>query len=128
MAASIAICIACFFLLLFVLRRDSVSLGLPIAYMFSLLLIHVPGAYVYLVSELALLQFPDFVAAGIRLTAIASICFVAGAWTVQLFSTGSRPFAAEIDEWRFSLFCLTSGWLFTYALSAFHKFSSLGAA
>jgi hypothetical protein len=128
MAASIAICIAAFFWLLFVLRRDSVSLGLPIAYLFSLLLIHIPGAYVYLVSDFDFLRYPDLVAAGINFTAIASVSFVAGAWAVRIFSTGSRPILIEADELRFSLFCLIGGWLFTYALSSFHGISTLGAA
>jgi hypothetical protein len=128
MADSIAICIAAFFWLLFILRRDSVSVGLPIAYLFSLLLIHVPGAYAYLVSDVDSLRNPDFVATGIRFTAIGSVSFVAGAWAVQLFSTRSPPTAAKTDDRRFSLFCLSSGWVATYALGSLHSISSLGAA
>src|SRR6516162_9196369 len=113
MATSIAICIAAFFWLLFLLRQDSVSLGLPIAYLFSLLLIHVPGAYVYLAAHFFFLRFSDFVATGIRFTAIASISFVAGAWAVRIFSTDARPIVAETDEQKFSLFCVFGGWFFT---------------
>jgi hypothetical protein len=127
MATSIAICIAAFFWLLFLLRRDSVSLGLPIAYLFSLLLIHVPGAYVYLISDYDLINF-DFVQTGIRFTAIASVSFVAGAWTVQLSSTRSPSAQAKIDDRKFSLFCLFGGWLVTYALGSFQHISSIGAA
>jgi hypothetical protein len=127
MATSIAICIAAFFWLLFLLRQDSVSLGLPIAYLFSLLLIHVPGAYVYLISDYDLINF-DFVQTGIRFTAIASVSFVAGAWTVQLSSTRSLSAQAKIDERKFSLFCLFGGWLVTYALGSFQHISSVGAA
>jgi hypothetical protein len=124
MKFSIAICVASLFWLLFVLRRDSVSLGLPIAYLFSLLLIHVPGAYVNFEDD-----FSAFTAIGIRLTAIASVSFVVGTWAVCLFSTtAARPLVTETDEWRFSLFCLVGGWLFTYALSSLHSISSLGAA
>src|SRR5450759_4170689 len=128
MTASIPICIAAFFWLLFVLRRDSVSIGLPIAYLFSLLLIHVPGAYAYLVSDFQFLRFLDYVATGIGFTAIASVSFVAGAWAVRSFSTHSRPIVTETDEWRFSWFCLIGGWLFTYGLSFLHSIPSLGAA
>jgi hypothetical protein len=128
MAASIAICIAAFFWLLFMLRRDSVSVGLPIAYLFSLLLIHVPGAYTHLVSNAASLRYSDLVATGMRFTAIGSVSFVAGVWAVRLFSTRSPPTAAKTDERRFSLFCLSGGWVATYALSSLHSVSSLGAA
>jgi hypothetical protein len=127
MATSIAICIAAFFWLLFILRHDSASIGLPIAYLFSLLLIHVPGAYVYLVSDLTLFEF-DYVETGIRLTAIASASFVIGAWTSRLFSTSFSRTVAGTDERKFSLFCLVGGWVFTYALSSLHAVSSLGAA
>jgi hypothetical protein len=128
MAYSIAVCITALFLLLFILRRDSVSLGLPVAYLFSLLLIHVPGAYVHLASDFDWLRDDDIVATGIRFTAIASISFVVGAWAVRVFSTGNRPTVVVGDESRFSWFCLTGGWLFTYALSFLHSISSLGAA
>ena len=128
MESSIAICIAAFFWLLFELRRDSVSLGLPIAYLFSLLLIHIPGAYVYLASDFPFLNYSDFVEAGIRFTALASVSFVGGAWAVRLFSTGRPPILAETDQQRFSLFCLIGGWLTTYALGSLHAISSIGAA
>jgi hypothetical protein len=111
------------------LRRDSVSLGLPIAYLCLLLLIHVPGAYVYLVSDFGFLaDSSDYAATGIEFTAIASVSFVAGAWAIRLFLTRSPPRVAGTDERRFSLFCLGGGWVFTYALSSFHSVSSLGAA
>jgi hypothetical protein len=129
MAYSIAICVTTFFFLLFMLRRDSVSIGLPIAYLFSLLLIHVPGAYVNLVSNFEFLAPADFVETGIRFTAIASVSFVAGVWAVRgRSSTSFRPIVTETDEWRFSLFCLIGGWVVTYGLSSLHSVSSLGAA
>ena len=43
MTPLIFVCLATFFSLLHLLRRDRVSLGLPIAYLYSLLLIGVPG-------------------------------------------------------------------------------------
>jgi hypothetical protein len=128
MEFSIAICIAAVFWLVFDLRRDSVSLGLPIAYLFSLLLIHVPGAYVYAMAEFPFLAFYDFVETGIRFTAIASVSFAGGAWAVRLFSAGRLPMLAETDNRRFSLFCLVGGWLATYALGSLHAISSIGAA
>ena len=47
----IAICIVPFFGLLALLRRDQISLGLPLAYLFLLLLNHVPGAYAHVVAK-----------------------------------------------------------------------------
>ena len=47
MTLLIFVCLAAFFSLLQLLRRDRVSLGLPIAYLYSLLLIHVPGAFAH---------------------------------------------------------------------------------
>ena len=82
---SIAICIACFFYLLVILRRESLSLGLPIAYLLSLLLIHVPGAYAYLVDDS--LTDASFVQTGIALTAIGSVSFLAGVLVVSPFGT-----------------------------------------
>src|SRR5262249_35036339 len=57
-----------------------------------------------------------------------SVSFVAGAWAVRLFSTRPSPTMARTDERRFSLFCLSGGWVVTYALSSLHSVSSLGAA
>jgi hypothetical protein len=82
MTASITICIVSYFGLLFALRRDSVSLGLPIAYLFLLLLIHVPGAYIH--ERTDFLGLYDYVATGIGFTAIASVSFVAGVWAVLI--------------------------------------------
>ena len=50
------ICLAAFLWLLQLLRRDRVSLGLPIAYLYSLLLIHVPGAFAHIVGRDVLVQ------------------------------------------------------------------------
>jgi hypothetical protein len=128
MATSIGICIASFFSLLFILRRDAMSLGLPIAYLFMLLLNHLPGAYVYLMSDFNFLQFSDYVTTGIGFTAIASASFIVGAWAVRLFWKRSPPTVAKTDERRFASFCLIGGWVFTYGLSSLHSVSSLGAA
>src|SRR5262249_1851020 len=119
---SIATCIAAFFWLFFMLRSDSASLGLPIAFLFSLLLIHVPGAYAHFGGDSY-----TFTPIGIMFTAIASVSFLGGAWAVRLFSTtGAQPVVTERDERRFSLFVLIGGWFFTYALSSFYSIYSLG--
>jgi hypothetical protein len=127
MALSIAICIAAFLCLLWILRRDRISLGLPIAYLFSLLFIHVPGAYAHLASDV-FRHNSEFSEIGIRYTAIGAVSFVAGVWVVGLFSSWRQPIMHDIDHQKFILFCLFGGWFVTYGLSFLHQIPSLGAA
>lgn len=127
MAFSIGICLAAFFCLLWVLRRDGLSLGLPIAYLFLLLFIHVPGAYEHLVTPLVT-HNSKFVEIGIRFTAIGALSFVTGAWMVGLLSSTQPPLVHDTDRRKFNVFCLFAGWLVTYGLSPLHNIPSLGAA
>lgn len=55
----ISVSLGAFFWLLWLLRRDRTSLGLPIAYLYSLLLIHVPGALVHAVGASEARIFPS---------------------------------------------------------------------
>ena len=125
MYISIAICIVSFFGLLALLRRDAVSLGLPVAYLFSLLLIHVPGAYAYLISDQ--LVGRNSVEKGIEFTAIGSVSFVAGVLVVSLLSTES-PIASIGGRHRFAVFCLFGGWLFNIGLIFLPNIPSFSAA
>jgi hypothetical protein len=126
MALSIAICLTAFLCLLWVLRRDRISLGLPIAYLFLLLFIHVPGAYAHLVRDLVTHDY-RLVEIGIRFTAIGAVSFVAGVWVVGLFSSRRPTIMHDIDHQQFTLFCLFAGWFVTYGLSFLHQIPSLGA-
>src|SRR5260370_27211060 len=104
MAFLIFVCLAAFIALLWLLRRDRVSLGLPIAYLFSLLLIHVPGAFAHIAGRDFLLH-SDLVELAMRFTAIGSICFVAGVWLARRSNTRvSIPRA--VDRPHFWWFCL----------------------
>ena len=85
----IFICLAAFLWLLWLLRRDRVSLGLPIAYLYSLLLIHVPGAFAHIAGRDFLLH-SDLIELGMRFTALGSMCFVAGVWLARS-STPKMP-------------------------------------
>src|SRR5919106_1593166 len=126
MTLSISLCLAAFCCLLYILRRDTVSLGLPIAYLFGLLLIHVPGAFAHLIGGDILLD-SNFTEIGIRFTAIGAICFVAGVWLAR--SSGLiQPRYGAADRERFWVFCLIAGWVFTYGLSPLGSIPSLGAA
>jgi hypothetical protein len=126
MTFSIAICIASFFFLLALLRRDQVSLGLPLAYLFLLLLNHVPGAYAHEVSG-GILDGTEATAIGIYFTAIGSVCFVAGVWLARSGAERTPMVCSESNQ-RFWVFCLLGGWLFTYGLSPLGDIPSLGAA
>src|ERR1041385_4106070 len=118
-------CIASAVFLLGLLRRDRVSLGLPVAYMFSLLLIHVPGAFAHLVSGGFLLN-SNLVEISMRFTAVAAACFVAGVLLAR-FRTRKAPERNLADCQRFCWFCLLGGWFFIYGLSFLSKIPSLGA-
>jgi len=82
MTPLIFVCLATFFSLLHLLRRDRVSLGLPIAYLYSLLLIHVPGAFAHVFGGDFLFD-SDLAEIGMRFVAIGSMCFVAGVWVAR---------------------------------------------
>jgi hypothetical protein len=131
MTISILVCMAMLAALTWWVRTDRVSLGLPVAYLITLLLIHVPGAYAYSVSS-GLLANPEVTENGIFLTAIGAVSFLGGVLLVRLstpisiiqFATSGSTSATK----RFSRFCLLGGWAFTYGLSPLHNISSLGAA
>ena len=89
---SIYICLAAFVWLIAMLRSDRISLGLPVAYLSLLLLIHVPGAFAHAFGEVlsdtddGLVSHMDDVEIGIRFTAIGSVCFVGGVWLARFGS------------------------------------------
>ena len=77
MFASVIICLTSLAVLVWWLRREKASLAIPIAYLFALLFIHVPGAIAHMVGG-------DYLAdtaateIGIRYTAIGAVAFVVG--------------------------------------------------
>src|ERR687891_337904 len=104
MTLSISLCLAAFCCLLYLLRRDSVSLGLPLAYLFGLLLIHVPGAFAHLVGG-DFLEDSEVTAMGIRLTAFGAAAYVCGVWGAHKLPQ-PRFAARSADHKRFAVFCL----------------------
>lgn len=127
MLLSILVCLATDVWLLVLIRRRKLSLGLPLAYLLTLHLIHVPGAVAHLYDESGFLSNIDMTRIGIAFTAIASVCFVIGVWIAQ-----SRPVPAVETSWaprkQFWQFCLLGGWIFTYGLSFLRAIPTLGAA
>jgi hypothetical protein len=124
----IFVCLAAFFWLLCLLRQDRVSLGLPIAYLYSLLLIHVPGAFAHIAGR-DFLFHSDLIEIGMRFTAIGAMCFVAGVWWSRFRSSFPiLPIRREKDRDHFCWFCLLGGWSVIYGLSPLYKIPSISAA
>jgi hypothetical protein len=128
MIVPILICVAAFLVLLALLRRGRLSLGLPLAYLALLLLIHLPGAVAHLVGE-SYLSNTDYVQTGIWYTAIGVMAFVAGVWVArQTTPNPTGPTITTADRRGFALFCLVGGWIFVYGLAPLSRVPSLGAA
>lgn len=130
MIFSILICFSALAWLVWMLRQDRISLGLPIAYLFALLLIHVPGAIAHLVGREFLVD-TKFTELGIGFTAIGAMSFVAGVWLAR-FSAQKTPVQRAVshlapNRLQFWFFCLIAGWIFTYALSPLRFITTLGA-
>jgi hypothetical protein len=123
---SILICIGAFYALLWMLRRDHISLGVPVAYLFALLLIHVPGAIAHAVGG-NLLQDSDLTNLGIGFTAVGAVSFVCGVWLARLAPMSQPRPQPAANRRRFATFCLSAGWFFTYGLSYLRSIPSFGA-
>jgi membrane protein implicated in regulation of membrane protease activity len=124
----IFICLAALFWLLRLLRKDRFSLGLPIAYLYSLLLIHVPGGFAHIAGRDFLLHL-DLIESGMRFTAIGSMCFVAGVWRARSRSSFTiMPIRRRADRDHFWWFCLLGGWSLIYGLSPLYQIPSISAA
>jgi hypothetical protein len=124
---SILICVGALVCLLFLLRADKLSLGLPLAYLYLLLFNHVPGAWAHWVGSDILAQTVEETKIGISFTAIGSIFFVTGVWLAQR-QINKIPIRHNLSHESFSKFCLLGGWFFVYGLSSLTAIPSLGAA
>ena len=122
----ILICIAAYVWLAWLLRRDRLSLGFPLAYLTGLLLIHVPGAAITLFTD----QFDfneEIIEVGIRLAAIGSICFVAGV-AIARFLNKKRPAYVYVERPQFWYFCLLGGLFISFGLGFLNNLPSLRSA
>lgn len=133
MLTSTFVCIVSLLVLLWILRRDQMSLGLPLAYICGLLLIHVPGAAAHILGGRTL-GGDDVVSLGIMYAALGTVCFVAGVWLAR-GSAGAAALArlpgqyAHPERLRFAVFCLIGGWVFVYGLAPIGRLvPSIGAA
>jgi hypothetical protein len=108
MLAAVIVCLLTFIAVVVFLRRDGVSLGLPISYLGSLLLIHVPGAIAHLLDRNGVLAAQrSFTEVGIALTALGAVCFVVGVVIADLRRHPIAPRPA--NRTTFARFCLVGG-------------------
>lgn len=132
MLALILVCVVSFLVLIWHSRLVGVSLGLPIAYLFALLLQHLPGAFAHLVGGSLFLD-SSATLIGLRFTAIGTVCFVTGVVLAQRVT--GRPPDKSGTHWldhagtlRFTVHCLLGGWLVVYVTTFLGRIPSLGAA
>ena len=113
--SSIVICLAAFVSLLLILRRNRQSLGLPIAYLFLLLLNHIPGAIAHATSS----NFFDSTATeiGVWLTAIGAVFFIIGVGLLHLLHPKEDHTHTPAVRRKYWFFCLVLGWVATYMLA-----------
>ncbi len=126
MILSVSICIASFLVLVALLRHRRISFGLPVAYLFTLLFIHVPGAIAHIVGD-GILPETDVTEIGIRLTAFSSVAFVIGVWLTGMRKEKVRDRPAPARRRDFALCCLIAGLGITYSLRLVISAPSIGA-
>lgn len=128
-------CVAAIALVVILSIGRAKSVGLPIAYMIALGLIHIPGGVAYVASEGAysgVLAGGDYAAIGIALTAVGMWSFAFGLALVRL-TTNKNKLLARVRENtalppRFAYFCLAAGWLAAFAATPLTTVPTLGAA
>lgn len=126
MVALIISCLVSFGVLVWLLRRGQrVSLGLPVAYLYLLLLIHLPGAFAHVVGRDFLLNY-DIDEIAMRYTALGTVFFVLGVWGARSLMP-EWTIRRDVDRRRFWIFCLIGGWTVVYGLTPFYNIPSFNA-
>jgi len=134
MGVSLLIWAAVMVAALLAVRRQKASLGLTLAYLTGLLLIHVPGGLVHFLNPGLLSTTPE-VAEGLRLSAIAALCFLVGLILFQrrnpqarrCLAAPARAFDSLAPNPRFWRFCLVAGLVFAFLASPLLAIPSIGA-
>ncbi len=114
-------------------RRN--TMGLPLAYILALALIHLPGGFAYAASGgeyTGLLAGGDYPAIGMGLTAVAMCSFLTGLLMIRQFARGpvtkATPRNARPDQRSFMLFCVVAGWIAAFGATPLTAIPTLGAA
>jgi hypothetical protein len=126
MIYSVSICIFSFFLLTWILRRGRLSVGLPIAYLFILLFMHVPGAIAHVLAE-QYLAATEATAIGIWYTSIGAASFVFGTWLSRYRNIETNAKNEPKFDLGFAIFCLVMGYAVTYGFRFAITSPSIGA-
>lgn len=130
MFVSVIICLASLVVLVWWLRREKASLGIPIAYLFALLFIHVPGAIAHIVGG-DYLTDTAATEIGILYTAIGAVSFVIGVIGIGALADFRHRkksiHLTSVGRHRFAVFCLVTGLLVTYTLRLIVNIPSIGA-
>ena len=125
MIFSVSICFASFALLVVLLRKSGISLGLPIAYLFSLLFNHVPGAVAHILGSPELTP-TLYTETGIWFTAVGSVAFLVGVGVVHLGRGRQVVPSRPAPRQDFPVFCLVGGLFVMYGLSFLTNLTSVG--
>lgn len=116
LVTSISLCVASFVAVMLVVRHRSPSLGLPVAYLFQLLLVHIPGALAHAMPW-ARLTWHEASVIGSSCAAVGAMSFVGGVWLAR---GRAQPRATAIPyiEQRFLWFSLFLGWIMMFVVHA----------
>lgn len=124
---SIGLCLGSFVAVMLLVRRRSPSLGLPVAYLFQLMLIHVPGAVIHALPW-ARLNWHEVSVIGASCAAVGMVSFVAGVWLARRGRVARQTVVHHVEQ-RFLWFSLFLGWAMMFAVgSVLRKVPSLSAA
>ena len=127
MLVSIGVCLTTLALTIVLVRNGRPTLGLPVGYLYLLLLIHVPGAVAHLTPK-SNLPYKEFTETGIRYTAFGCVAFVVGLWLARVGGV-KRGLIFPHPGPDFLRFCLIGGWIVTFSLRPILvRIPSLGAA
>lgn len=128
---------ACLLLSVFVLhlcRKNRDSLGFPVAYLFLLMLLHLPGGLAipfHPVGFSGSRFVVEYTREGLWLTLVGCLSFVGGFMIAQFKARDERPpvLAGEHSRLRyFARYCVVGGWAALFLLAPLRDVPSLGAA
>jgi hypothetical protein len=131
---SIAACLIVLALTVVVVRRSPTTLALPLAYMINLLLLHVPGAYAFVISGgqySGINNSTDAISTGIMITAVSAFCFLIGCSFFVLNNKRLEKYPkwinTNIDSY-FITFCLVTGFILSFGVGILREIPTIGAA